>query len=350
LSTSIIGQCLSDYFINIHNQVLIGRIAMQKDSMKEPPIPSNPPRSAVIIVNPASGSFPRHTHRLDETLAFLRRQDWRVDLQITKEPGDAQRFAREAVAKKIDVVISVGGDGTINEIIQELAGTETALGVLPCGTVNIWARETGIPLDDAGARGVLVHGQTRHIDLGYVNGRYFLLMAGIGFDGEVVHAVERKPIKRLGVIGYLLAGTWLIPGYPSFHAQLDIDGRKVRTRALQIIIGNTQLYGGAIKYTWQAKCDDGLLDVCIVRQRSMVGRIVVFMDFLLRRDQRRQWVRYYTCTSVKIRTRQPIAIQVDGDIAGHTPKGYKYLAFNVVPGALKVVVPQKLSEELFSNS
>lgn len=322
---------------------------MQKDLMKEAPIPSSPPRTAVIIVNPASGIFPRPVHRLDETLAFLRHLNWKVELQITKESGDAQRFAREAVAQKIDVVISVGGDGTINEIIQELVGTETALGVLPCGTVNVWARETGIPLDDAGARGVLVNGQTRHIDLGCVNGHYFLLMTGIGFDGEVVHAVERKPIKRLGVLGYLLAGTWLGFGYPSFHAQLDIDGHKVRTRALQIIIGNTQLYGGAIKYTWQAKCDDGLLDVCIVRQRNVLGRFIVFIDFLLRRDQRRQWVQYYTCTSVKIRTRQPIAIQVDGDIAGHTPKGYKYVAFNVVPGALKVVVPQKLPAELFSS-
>ena len=105
-------------------------------------------------------------------------------------------------------MIAAGGDGTINEVIQGLAGSETALGVLPSGTVNVWARELGIPLDDTRARNVLVNGQTRRIDLGRINGRYFLLMVGIGFDGEVTQAVEGKPLKRLvfSVIPWLFYG------------------------------------------------------------------------------------------------------------------------------------------------
>jgi len=97
----------------------------------------------------------------------------------------------------VDMVVAVGGDGTINEIIQELAGTETALAVLPSGTVNVWAREMGIPLDNFGARNILLKGQVRSIDLGQVDGRYFLLMAGIGFDGEVAYAVEKKACEAL---------------------------------------------------------------------------------------------------------------------------------------------------------
>src|SRR5215469_13655043 len=121
---------------------------------------------AIIIVNPASGSFPFHTHHFDETLAFLQQHGWRVDLWYTHTPEDGAQLAQKAVSQKANMVIAAGGDGTINEIIQGLAGTETALGVLPNGTTNVWARELGIPLDGAGARAVLVNGRMRRIDLG----------------------------------------------------------------------------------------------------------------------------------------------------------------------------------------
>ena len=301
---------------------------------------------AIIIANPTSGSggFPHHAHRLRETLAFLRGHGWRVDLWYTHAPGDGEQLARKAVAQKANLVIAAGGDGTINEIIQGLAGSETALGVLPNGTVNVWARELGIPLDGAGARAVLVNGRTRRIDLGCVNGRYFLLMVGIGLDGEVIQAVERKPLKRLGVLGYALAALWLGPGYSGFPVAVQIDDLVVKTRALQVFVGNTQLYAGAFKFTWKAKCDDGLLDLCIVRKRNLLGRIVVLWDFLLGREKRHLWVRYDTFTSLKIETLQPVAFQIDGEAAGHTPA-----IFNIAPGTLKVVVPQKTPAGLFSR-
>jgi YegS/Rv2252/BmrU family lipid kinase len=301
---------------------------------------------AVIIANPASGAigYSHQTHRFDETLAFLRNHGWKVDLWYTEAPGDGVQLARKAVEQKANLVISAGGDGTINEIIQGLAGSETALGILPGGTVNVWARELGIPLDEAGARSVLVNGQTRHVDLGCVNGRYFLLMVGIGLDGEVTQAVERKPLKRLGVLGYTLATLWLGPGYSGFPAVVQIDEYVVKTRALQIFVGNTQLYAGTIKFTWQAKCDDGLLDLCIVRKRNLWGRIVVVRDFFLRREQRRLWVRYNTFRTLKIETPHPVPFQIDGEAAGFTPA-----EFNVAPGALKVIVPQKTPEGLFSR-
>lgn len=302
---------------------------------------------AVIIANPTSGSgvFAHHTHRLHETLSFLRSHGWRVELCYTQKPGDAQRLARNAVEQNANLVIAVGGDGTINEIIQALVGSETALGVLPTGTVNVWAREMGIPFDVSGARNVLLRGQTRRVDLGCVNGRYFLMMVGIGLDGTITQAVEKKPLKRLGIFGYFLAATWFGPGYQSFPITLHRDGNIVNVRALQIFIGNTQLYAGAFKFTWQAKCDDGLLDLCIVRKRGPLGRFVVLWDFILRREKRSLWVRYENFTSIEIDSPQPIAIQVDGEAAGYTPA-----AFSIVPGGLKVIVPQKAPAGLFSQS
>src|SRR5581483_8665584 len=117
-------------------------------------------RHAVIIANPTSGSYLYHRRQLEETMAFLREYGWEVALKLTHAAGDAQQYAREAVADKLDVVIAAGGDGTINEVIQELVGSETALGVLPIGTANVWARETGIAIDDfEAAREVLLSGK-----------------------------------------------------------------------------------------------------------------------------------------------------------------------------------------------
>ena len=312
---------------------------MAEDSSSEPSDSAQAYTSAVIIANPTSGSHARQAHQMQETIAFLRNAGWKVELQVTVAPGDASRMTREAVDRHTGVVIVAGGDGTINEVIQELAGSETVLGVLPTGTANVWARDTNIPLDYAGAREVLVHGKTRQVDLGHVNGRYFLLMAGIGFDGEVTHAIEKKPIKRLGAVAYLLVGAWLGLGYESFRVYMTINGRLVKKHALQVVIGNTQLYGGAIKYTWQAKCDDGLLDVCVLRKRTMLERLVVAVDFLLYREQRHQWVSYAKCTSLNVRTRKPVAIQIDGEPFGYTPA-----RFSIFPKSLKVIVPQKIPE------
>ena len=312
--------------------------------------PNHTPVTAIVIANPTSGSYTHNRFQIEETIDYLRGHGWQAELCLTRAAGDARKFAREAVEQHVSVVVAVGGDGTINEVIQELAGSDTALGVLPSGTVNVWARETGIPLDNRAAREILLHGRTRRIDLGQMEDRYFLLMAGIGFDGEVTRTVEKKSVKRFGVLGYFFVGTWLGLGYPSFRVTVQMGERTFRTNAIQIVIGNTQLYAGAIKYTWQAKCDDGFLDVCILRKQNAFGRIAIAIDFLLRREQRRNWVQYETCKDIKIRTRRSVAIQVDGDSAGDTRRhDFPPVTFCVAPDALKVIVPHNSPEGLFSK-
>jgi YegS/Rv2252/BmrU family lipid kinase len=322
---------------------------MQKSRQETKTRDKHPQTRAILIANPLAGSYIQRAHQLEDTVTYLRQQHWQATLQYTHEAGDARRLAREAVEQGIDVVVAVGGDGTINEIIQELAGSETALGVIPGGTVNVWAREVGIPQEIAATRAILVNGQTRRIDLGRVNDRYFLLMMGIGMDGEITYAVEKKPAKRLGVLGYLLIGTWHVLGYPAFRTTLEIDDRIIKTTALQIVIGNTQLYAGAIRYTWQAKCDDGLLDICIVRKQSMAGRLVTALNLLLHRKQQRQHVQYETGQSIKIHTRYPVAIQIDGDPLGHTERSQTPTQITVEPGSLKVIVPHHTPEDLFTT-
>lgn len=321
-----------------------------QETKKEPDI-ANEKHSpkAILIANPTSGSYIFHSRQIEHVCATLQTQGWQAELKLTQASGDARHIAHAAVEQHIDVVVAIGGDGTIHEVIQELAGSETALGVLPSGTINVWAREVGIPLDFNGACNILLYGQTRYIDLGRINERYFLLMVGIGIDGEVTQAIEKKPVKRLGILGYLLIAAWWGARYPAFRTTLDLGQRSMKANAIQIIIGNTQLYGGALKYTWQAKCDDGLLDICIIRKQSLLKRGAVIIDFLLRRHQRKQWVHYETSDTIKIYTRQPVAIQVDGEPMGHTYIDERPTILRVVPRALKVIVPQVLPKDLFSS-
>jgi diacylglycerol kinase (ATP) len=320
---------------------------MQEGTLETVTETKHPTLSAILIANPTSGSYAQNEQQIKDTQRYLRSHGWQAELRLTRNAGDAKRMAREAVEQQTEVVVAIGGDGTINEIIQELAGSETALGVLPSGTVNVWAREVGIPLDNEGAREVLIHGQTRRIDLGQINDRYFLLMAGIGMDGEIAHTVEKKSFKKLGVLGYLLVASWHGFGYKGFRCFIQMEGRIIRINALQIVIGNTQLYGGAIKYTWLAKCDDGLLDLSIVRRRGILERLLVLKDLLLHRQKRSPWIRYEIGKEIKLRTKQTVAIQIDGDAMGYITPGYPSTIIKVAPGALKVIVPQSLPSELF---
>jgi len=323
---------------------------MQHSTLKNPEAEHQAQTRAILIANPTSGSYLLHAQQIKETVTFLREHGWQAELKLTQRAGDARRFAREAVEQDIGVVVATGGDGTINEVIQELAGSETALGVLPSGTVNVWAREMNIPLDNYGARNVLLNGQIKRVDLGKLNdSAYFLLMGGVGMDGDITHAVERKPAKRLGILGYALVGAWLGLGYQPFRTYLQVDKHKIKVNALQVIVGNTQLYGGAIKYTWEAKCDDGILDVCIVHQRNIVERLLVVLDFLLRRKRRHQWVRYEKCKELTIVTQRRIGIQLDGDPFGYTNEGLPATRFSIAPRALKVIVPQNAPANLFTE-
>ncbi len=325
---------------------------MQESTQKEATGAASARISAIVLANPTSGSYAAHASQIEDTIIFLRDQGWDVTLKLTEKREDVRRIAREAVEQKIDVFIVAGGDGTINEVVQELAGSETALGVLPSGTVNVWAREVGIPLNDPdGAREVLIHGQRRRVDLGKVNDRYFLLMSTLGFDAEVTRAVERKPAKRFGVFGYIFVGSQAGLRYPDFHVIIQQEGERARRlSALQVVIGNTQLYAGAIKFTWQAKCDDGLLDICVVRTHSVFERAAVLLDFLLRRPERKRWVRYETSGEIKVHTHPPVALQVDGDPAGYSSNSSSSpTVFSVAHRALKVIVPQEVPEHLFSR-
>jgi YegS/Rv2252/BmrU family lipid kinase len=303
---------------------------------------------ARIIANPTSGSVHGAfgLHELQETAAWLSEHGLPTELALTERPGHAAELAREAANAGMDVVIAAGGDGTVNSVVQGLAGTRTALAVLPMGTINVWARETLIPLNTILAREVLISGVRRRVDLGRAGGRYFLLMAGIGLDAEVARRVEHSRLKRVGlkVVDYLATASRVGITHPSAKVWMRIDGKRQSVSALMVLVGNTRLYGGALTFAKQAVADDGWLDVVIVRSGGIPYRASVLIRALFRRASLGPRVRYERCHTVRFESHLRLPVQVDGEVIGTLP-----MTFTIARQALTVIVPRSAPAELFSR-
>lgn len=229
-----------------------------------------PPEPRVLILfNPFAGQAYNLKQTLESAADIWRSKGWNVEVRPTKAPGDATLQARLAAEQGYDVVVAAGGDGTVNEVVNGLVGTRVALGVLPVGTVNIWARELGLPMDLHRVANAFLTAQLEQIDVGKAGERFFLLMAGIGFDGAVTAQINPSEKKRLGVFAYVKQTLQLAWRYQGVRSFICIDGQRVRGRILLLIIGNSQLYGGVVKLTADAIVNDGLLDVCVIKGSTL---------------------------------------------------------------------------------
>lgn len=302
---------------------------------------------ARIIANPRSGTLrmPLALNQLYLVAEALTEAGMTTEVCLTERPGHAGALAREAVHAGAEIVVAAGGDGTINEIIQELAGHSTALGVLPLGTVNVWARETHIPLSLPDAARVLLYGTRQRVDLGRADNRYFLMMAGVGFDAEVARRVEQSLLKRIGlkILDYLTTVGVLGVTHKPVRVRVRRDGKRRELSALMLIIGNTRLYGGALTFTRHAIADDGLLDLVVVGGGGIRYRLGILRNAFLRRPRGGPHVRYERARSIRVEADIPLPVQVDGELIGTLP-----MTFRVAPLALTVIVPSDAHEQIFS--
>jgi YegS/Rv2252/BmrU family lipid kinase len=294
------------------------------------------PVRALLIQNPAAGQAAWDAE-VAAAAATLREAGWQVATRRTAGPGDATAFARDAVADGLDVVVVAGGDGTVNEALQGLAGQcRTALAVLPGGTVNVWATELGLGRRETGLARAIATGRRRTIDLGRVNDRYFLMMASAGFDAEA-NAEVRGPLARLkrlaGPFAYVLSALRTATRYRGETVTLDIDGEVITSRVLMLVAGNTRLYGGIAEITYEARADDGLLDVCVLCGRGPLDLLRRWRSVLRRRLDDDPAIIYRKARRVVLDPAQPLRVQADGEDVGQTPA-----TFQVVPDALAVIV------------
>lgn len=270
---------------------------------------------------------------------------WDLTLETTSRPGDATDLARAAVESGADAVIVAGGDGTLNEAVQGLAGSETALGYVPYGTVNVWAREMRLPLQAEGAARELVAGRLERVDLGVADGRYFLLMASVGFDSEVLRRAQgmEQYKHRFGVLPYVATGLSTAPLFRGVDVELRYDGLIRRVQALMLVIGNTRLYGGRFQLTPNAVANDGWLDLCIIKGRGPLALVRQSLPVLLSGTISHSDVDVLRVREVSVQADEPIPVQMDGELAGATP-----MRFAVAPRALSVIVPKNFASNLIA--
>jgi YegS/Rv2252/BmrU family lipid kinase len=286
------------------------------------------------IFNPHSGGG---GYKRDVPLIFdaLRGLGYRVDGLETEEPGDARRLAREAVADGFDLVAALGGDGTVNETINGLAGSEVPLAIIPTGTVNVLAMELGIPLEPPDAVKLLAAGTVSWIDLGRAGDRYFGLMAGVGMDAAVVASMHPAMKKALKEAAFAVqgVGTYLTHDDPLFR----VTARERTVEGYFAVFGNSSNYGGAFGITPLADMRDGLLDVCVLKDKSFLGTAWYWLAALINSHVNHPKVAYFRTEAARVSAVDPgqeVLVQTDGEVAGKLP-----LECRVVPRALRVVVP-----------
>ena len=297
--------------------------------------------TCVLIHNPASRSTLR-PERMAQVLELLRTGGWDVTYRPTERAGHATALAREAAERGADVVLVNGGDGTINEAVNGLAGSHTALAVLPGGTANVWAKEMHIDRDPAKAARIALAGERRQVDLGRAGDRYFLLMAGVGLDAAIIPLIGERLKRRLGALAYVVAGAGTALRTKGWPVRLTVDGATSDTSLAWMVAGNTRSYGGLVSITHRAVAVDGLLDVALMHRGGLWRLLADGIRLLFRRHDRSPNVTYTRVSVVDIAT-AGIPVQVDGEPHGETP-----LRLEAVPGALWVVVPQGLRAAVVS--
>ena len=267
-------------------------------------------KKVYLIINPKEGE---NVAKLTDMLAVFSAADWKTDIALKEFGGHTEQLAREAAEDGYDLVISYGGDGTLNHVINGIMAAKnhsTIVGVIPGGTANVWAHEIGIPKDPVKASLLLVNSEGRKVDLGRVEvdspslpgetkekkkrpgsegGQHFLLMAGLGVDAAIMSRVSAPLKEKVGQEAVAIAAVKRMPSQRPFPIEIRSappdkeEGMLWKGEALQVIVGNTRRYGNIAEATPEAYIDDGVLDVCVITAGDPLNTFEQILSTLLHR-------------------------------------------------------------------
>jgi YegS/Rv2252/BmrU family lipid kinase len=288
---------------------------------------------ATCIINPRAGHKPQPARIADAIFAFAREHSWDVETRFTAAPGEATALARNALPAS-DVVVAVGGDGTLHEVASALVGSKVALGIVPCGSGNGFARSLGIPMAFARAIPALDASRAVAVDVGTVNGEPFFATAGIGLDAEISLRFAQGRHGR-GILPYFWYGLVAWMAHQPQQLTIRIGDSVHRDAPLALVVANTEQYGGGAVIAPGASPFDGLLNVCSVRPAS-VFRIAYDLPRLFNGSIHHSSLFSMKTTAETIIEREkPGPYHVDGE-----PRiGSATLRFAVLPASLNVLVP-----------
>jgi YegS/Rv2252/BmrU family lipid kinase len=292
------------------------------------------------ILNPRAGVAASRTREAVERGRPL----WKdYAVFFTREPGHATALARDAVAAGADLVLAVGGDGTVNEVARGLLGSPAALGIVPVGSGNGLARALRIPLRPEAALAALESGARRRMDIGLANGQPFLNVAGVGFDAAVGHAFHERGKKggRRGLLGYLRLSLVELRAYRAPRLVIEVGAERLELAAFVVTFANGPQYGSGAVINPGGRLDDGRLEVVVFedgpRWRTLAAAPRLFLGGL----DRVPGFRRLAGEAVTVTAVSPVAFHRDGDPGEPVAR----VAIELRPRALEVVVPTAALEE-----
>jgi diacylglycerol kinase (ATP) len=298
---------------------------------------------AELIVNLTAGGGKPHKH-LNTVLKYLKENGLNFKVCTTSHQGEAVELSQKAADNGAELIVSVGGDGTVNEIVNGImkSKNDPPLGIIPLGWANDFIKSTNIPSDIIESCKILIKGKTKKIDIGVINNQiYFANICGVGFDAEVAQLANRMKSKHpnlhiLSAFIYVFATVKkLLSPFSCHNVKIKFDGQEIHSKILFIAIGNGKFYGGRFKITPEAILDDGLLEVCVVEEMGRLKYLMSIPKVFKGAHESIKGINFYRAKEVVIQSSEPILAQVSGEVI----EGQKEFTITLLPKRLKLIVP-----------
>jgi diacylglycerol kinase (ATP) len=277
-------------------------------------------KRARVIYNPTSGreAFRKH---LPDVLEILENAGYETSTHATTGAGDAVKAAQIAVSRRYDIVIAAGGDGTINEVVNGLAEQEyrPKLGIIPVGTTNDFARALQIPRDIIAATEIIAKGDSIPIDIGRMNDRYFINIAGGGQLTELTYDVPSKLKTMLGQLAYYLKGIEMLPGLKATQLRIEYDGKLFEGEAMLFLVGLTNSIGGFEKLAPLSSINDGMFSLLILKQTNLADFIKIATLAIRGEHIHDPKVIYTKANRIKVMSEEKVQLNLDGEYGGLLP-------------------------------
>ena len=281
-----------------------------------------------VILNPSARS-----EKGRNATAEIRAMSGRIELIETSDIDEVKEIAGDIAQRGGPVLAAAGGDGTINAVISGLAGSETALGIFPTGTMNLFARELQLPRKSLqGCWKVIEDGVSRKVDLFGFNDGIFVQVAGVGLDARIIEKTTGERKKKFGKLGYLMTAL-SVTGQEAPRVRVFPEGHEPLEGAF-VLIGNGSLYGPAFKLFRNASNDDGLLEILVFESQRRIDVMRYLSAVTMGRMEKTRGVSYVQAPSLRVESDAGVPVEVDGEFSGYTP-----VEFFALEHKLNVLVP-----------
>jgi diacylglycerol kinase (ATP) len=287
----------------------------------------------IVILNPTAGS-PEHVRSWQERIESLAKD---CPVRVTSHPGEAEALTQHALEEGFTRIVAAGGDGTVNQVANGLADSNATLGVLPMGSVNVFAMELGLPLLNLQrCWDIIESANVRLVDLPSANGKYFVQLAGVGLDAQVVKETSLAFKRSFGPLSYLISAAQIAARQPP-KLSIESENTSVEEGSF-VLVGNGRLYGGPFPFFKHAIIDDGLFDVVVFKRLGYLEIIKYLQDVVFSSKIKVPEIEYFQTGQLRLTSEQDVPLELDGELAGNCP-----VDFRIRERALRVLVPRPSS-------